>query len=142
MQSTATTAAHPTEHDQHDGHAHVMPLPFLFATFGALVFLTIITVTASKLSLGAAEIWVAMGIATAKAGLVALYFMHLRYDKPFNSFLFLFSLVFAAIFIGLALVDSTAYQPEVEMYDRQNVQPATPAELAPPAVPATASPAA
>lgn len=140
MQSTAAT--HPTEHDHHDGHAHVMPLPLLFATFGALVFLTIITVTASKLSLGAAEIWVAMGIATVKAGLVALYFMHLRYDKPFNSFLFLFSLVFAAIFIGLALVDATAYQPEVEMYDRQNVPPAAPAVSTPPAAPATASPAA
>jgi cytochrome c oxidase subunit 4 len=90
-----------------------MPLTLLLTVFSTLIGLTIVTVTASKLSLGAAEIWVAMGIATVKAVLVAAYFMHLRYDKPFNAFLFLFSLVFAAIFIGLVLVDSQAYQPEI-----------------------------
>ena len=106
-----------------------MPLPLLIGTFSALIILTIVTVSVSKLSIGAAEIWVAMGIATVKAGLVALYFMHLRYDKPFNAFLFLFSLVFAAIFVGMCLVDAKAYQPEVEQYEQQNAPPAA----APPA---------
>ncbi len=102
-----------------DGHPHVMPLSVLLPTFAALIALTVITVSASKLSIGAAEIWVAMGIATIKATLVALYFMHLRYDKPFNALLILFSLVFAAIFVGMALVDSQAYQPEISAYDLQ-----------------------
>lgn len=107
----------------HDGsHPHVMPLSILVSTFAALIVLTVITVSASKLSLGAAEIWVAMGIATVKALLVATYFMHLRYDKPFNALLILFSLVFAAIFVGMVLVDSQAYQGEVGAYELQQPQ--------------------
>ena len=105
-------------HDEHTSHSHAMPLWLLVATFATLIALTVVTVSASKLSLGAAEIWVAMGIATVKAVLVALYFMHLRYDKPFNILLMLFTLVFVAIFVGLTLVDAQAYQPEISAFDQ------------------------
>lgn len=106
----------------HQGHAHVhvVPLSTMLLTFAALIILTIVTVYASELSLGAAEIWIAMGIATVKATLVALYFMHLKYDKPFNALLLIFSLVFAALFISLSLVDSRAYQPEIKLYSEQD----------------------
>ena len=120
MSHTPAAASPAVEHHHAEHHSHAMPLSILIPTFVALIVLTIVTVTASKLSLGAAEIWVAMGIATVKAALVALYFMHLRYDKPFNAMLILFSLVFAAIFVGLALVDSQAYQPEIGAYDLLN----------------------
>jgi cytochrome c oxidase subunit 4 len=118
-QATATIIHSTDSHANAAGQPHVMPLTLLLTVFSTLIGLTIVTVTASKLSLGAAEIWVAMGIATVKAVLVAAYFMHLRYDKPFNAFLFLFSLVFAAIFIGLVLVDSQAYQPEIAAEEMQ-----------------------
>lgn len=118
MTHTTTADTHDSSHD----HVHALPLWLLFSTFAALIVLTLITVTASKLELGVAEIWVAMGIATVKAVLVGLYFMHLRYDKPFNGLLLLFSVVFAAIFVGLSLADSQAYQPELNAYEAQQTQ--------------------
>jgi cytochrome c oxidase subunit IV len=98
----------------HPGYAHVMPPSILIGTFLALVGLTILTVTSSYFPLGNAEIYVAMGIATVKAALVAVYFMHLRYDKPMNALFLIFSLAFLALFICLTLVDTQSYQPEIQ----------------------------
>ena len=86
-------------------HTHVMPLWQLFAVFGALVLLTVLTVVAAQFSFGAWEVWVSLGIATVKAVLVAVYFMHLRHDRAFNALVFLSSLVFVALFLALTLMD-------------------------------------
>ena len=96
-------------HDE-QGHSlsHVMPLPLLFGVFAALVLLTILTVVAAQFSFGAWEVWVSLGIATIKAGLVAIYFMHLRYDRPFNAIVFLSAIVFVALFLALTLMDLKA----------------------------------
>lgn len=104
--------AHEAHSDEH-GMSHVMPPSVLIGTFLALVALTVLTVAMSYLPLGSIELMVAMGIATVKAFLVAFYFMHLRYDKPLNSLLVVFSLVFVALFISLTLIDSLAYQPDI-----------------------------
>jgi cytochrome c oxidase subunit IV len=51
--------------------------------FGALLALTVITVAASYLSLPARPtIALALIVATAKAGLVAMFFMHLKGEQP------------------------------------------------------------
>jgi len=63
--------------------------------------------------LGSAGLWVAMGIATCKASLVALYFMHLRYDRPVNLIIFLGTLLFVCLFVSLALIDTQSYQPDM-----------------------------
>ncbi|QDU41180.1 hypothetical protein Mal4_55450 [Maioricimonas rarisocia] len=101
--------------DSHDSHeiAHVMPLKVLFTIFGALIFFTILTVALAQLDLGQYEIIVTMVIATIKASLVAVYFMHLRYDNPFNAVVFVFSLVFVALFLGFTLADVEQYQPDL-----------------------------
>ena len=52
-----------------------------------------------------ALILIAMLIATMKASLVAAFFMHLRYDKLFNTLAFLGSFLFLAIFILLTYDD-------------------------------------
>ena len=77
----------------------------LLMIFGALVMLTLITVAASEISLGAWEVWVSLGIAGIKAMLVAAYFMHLRYDKSFNGLVFISSLLFVALFLAFTLMD-------------------------------------
>jgi cytochrome c oxidase subunit 4 len=59
------------------------------------------------------NLWLALGIATAKATLVLLYFMHLRYDAPVNAIVFVVALLFLALFVGLALLDTTTYQPDL-----------------------------
>jgi cytochrome c oxidase subunit 4 len=98
-----------------DGHGtgHVTPVRVLAAVWGALVVLTILTVAATWVDLGKASLLVALGIATVKASLVVLYFMHMRYDRPFNAIVFISALVFVAIFVGIALIDTVAYQPEM-----------------------------
>ena len=98
---------HAADHsaDAHEHLSHVMPLRTLFTVFGALVFLTIVTVAAAQISFGAWEVWVSLGIASVKAALVAAYFMHLRYDKSFNGLVFISSLVFVGLFLALTLMD-------------------------------------
>ena len=54
-----------------------------------------------------------MAIATVKASLVALYFMHLRYDNPFNGLILIAGLGILALFLGLVLLDTYQYQPDV-----------------------------
>lgn len=98
----------------YESSVHIMPVPVLLAVFFALIVLTVATVGATLVDLGSWNIWIAMGIATVKATLVALYFMHLRYDRPFNGFLFMIALVFVAIFLSLTLIDTQEYQPDVE----------------------------
>lgn len=67
----------------------------------ALLVLTIITVSVSYHNYGIFNIVVAMLIATIKASLVCLYFMHLKYDNRLNQVVFASAFVFLAIFIGL-----------------------------------------
>ncbi len=59
-----------------------------------------------------------MGIATMKAALVALYFMHLRYDHPFHSLVFVAGLVFLTLFLALTLLDTLQYQPTIETWQK------------------------
>ena len=95
------------------GLAHVMPLPVLAAVWFGLLVLTVATVAATKVDLGSVNLWIALGIATVKATLVALYFMHLRYDRPFNAIVFVTAFVFFLLFVGLALMDTQQYRPEM-----------------------------
>jgi cytochrome c oxidase subunit IV len=102
-------------HDHHDhGMGHAMPLSTLIAVFISLIGLTILTVYMSSIRLGSAEMFVSMGIATLKAILVAVYFMHMRHDKPLNILLVVFSLFFMTLFIAFTLVDSSEYQGQIE----------------------------
>jgi cytochrome c oxidase subunit 4 len=100
----------------HAHHEHIPSIRSLVATFAILVVLTVVTLYGSTLSLGSAEIWFSMGVASVKAALVAIYFMHLKHDKPFNVLIVVFSLAFAAIFIGLTMIDANAYQTEINTY--------------------------
>lgn len=90
---------------------HVASVKLLLVVWVALMIGTWLTVAASNVDLGWLNIWIGLGIATAKAVLVALYYMHLRWDRPFNAFVFLGAFFFLFLFIGIAMMDSTHYQP-------------------------------
>ena len=66
--------------DSSQPHSHMKELAM---TFAALIVLTIVTVKIAKLDFGsvAINISIAMFIASIKAGLVALYFMHLKWEE-------------------------------------------------------------
>lgn len=101
----------------HSHSHHVTSLATLMATFVALIALTVLTVAMAQVPLGRLDIWVTLGIATLKAGLVALIFMHLRNDKAINGLILLFTLGFAALFICFALMDSANYQDQIRDYE-------------------------
>jgi cytochrome c oxidase subunit 4 len=102
------------------GVGHRIPLTVLAATLLALLALTVLTVSVTLvpwLDFGrAGNLWIALGIATAKATLVALYFMHLRYERPFNAVVLVTALVFVMLFCSIVLMDSRIYQPDIQAY--------------------------
>ena len=63
------------------------------------------TITAAFLPLGVFHTAVAVGIAIAKAFLVLLFFMHLRYSAGRTSLLLSMGLLLLMILFGLTLVD-------------------------------------
>ncbi len=96
------------------GLAHVVPMRVLLTVFAVLLVLTFVTVAATWVDSGNWALVIALGIATVKASLVALYFMHLRYDQPFYAIVLLTALLFLAIFLSITLLDTFQYQPDVE----------------------------
>jgi cytochrome c oxidase subunit IV len=100
----------------HDGavHVHALSPALLLTVFAMLLIFTVITVVVASFDFGSLNIWVAMGVATIKATLVGLYFMHLRYDNKFNLFIFLSSFVFLSLFLSFAMMDSGQYQNSIE----------------------------
>ncbi len=105
--------SHGGEHG-HGGVGHLVPIRVLAATAFALLVLTVVTVWAASFDFGAANIWIALFIAVLKGSLVVLFFMHLRYDRPFNGVIFVTSLAFVALFISLAMTDTLEYAPDVD----------------------------
>jgi cytochrome c oxidase subunit 4 len=110
------SAATPPHHGH--GHAagghHITSMPMLIGVFAALICLSIITVLVASIDFGEFNLFVAMGIATVKATLVALFFMHLAYDRGFNTLAFFGSFLFVTLFVGITLMDSGQYQSQVE----------------------------
>ena len=63
-----------------EGTGHAAPVWKYVVVFAALLLLTATTVGAAFVDLGPMSDIVAVGIATIKASLVMLYFMHVRYS--------------------------------------------------------------
>ena len=119
--------AHPTPHPEdthapegqaHHGVGHLVPPRILISTALGLLALTALTVFSAKIDfsqfdLQEMNIFIALTIAVMKASLVCLFFMHLRWDRPFNSFVLVVSLTLVGLFISFAMTDSTEYQHEV-----------------------------
>ena len=130
MQSQTDSAVSPAALPQPQGEphlAHVLPAGVLVAVFVVLIALTVLTVALALdrhedggavplFDLGSWGLLIALGIATVKASLVALYFMHLRYDNPFHALIFVIALAFLALFLSLTLMDTLEYRPDIELY--------------------------
>ena len=97
---------------------HVVDLRVLLAVFAALMVLTAITVAVSYFDFGAINLAVAMGVATVKATLVALYFMHLRYDSLLNAIFFVIGVAFLGLFIMITMLDSIECQPGQQQWQQ------------------------
>ena len=84
---------------------HVSPKSLYYTIFGTLMVLTAITVWAAYLNLGVFNATVALGIATFKATLVILYFMHVKYSSKLTKLVVVTSFFFVAILIFETMAD-------------------------------------
>ena len=105
--------ASPAGPDRHEEGTHVLPARVLLGTAGALLALTAVTVVTSRIDLGSFNVVLALSIAGAKAALVAAFFMHLRYERPFQTVVLVSAVFFAVVLVGLVVFDTTRYQPDV-----------------------------
>ncbi len=104
----------------HAGHApHVLPVPVLLGTAGALLALTILTVVTARIDLGALNTVVALAIASCKAAVVALFFMHLKYERKFLSVVLVSAVFFAVLLVAFVVFDTTQYQPSIRAHSGQ-----------------------
>ena len=84
---------------------HIMSYKNLGITLTALLILTGTTVFISTLDYGALNIWIALIIASGKASLVLLFFMHMRYEPGLIKWAFLITVSFLAVLIGFLFLD-------------------------------------
>ena len=141
-----------TEHahvQTHGGEAHAHGNGIYHATLTILLILTAITVGASYIQFGSssANVTIALTIATIKATLVALFFMHLLNDKPVNAIIAGAGFLFLGVFLMFCLLDFNSRVvplqrnvPNMEkatpVPDTLNPQLAVPPKPAPKAAPA------
>src|SRR5882757_9814768 len=95
--NSAVAVASHDQHDHAEGEIHVHPVSpkLLILVYIALLFFTFVTVAVTHFDFGRTiNVWVALGVAVVKAALVALFYMHLFWDRPFNGLVFIASLFF------------------------------------------------
>lgn len=86
-------------------HAHVMPRRVYYAVFATLIVFTAVTVAVAYLDLGPLNTVVAMAIASTKATLVMLYFMHLRYSDRLTWLMIAAAVAWLGLLIIITLSD-------------------------------------
>ena len=85
---------------------HILPLRIYLGVAGALLVLTAITIFAAQADFGSWNLVVALLIAAVKSTLVALFFMHLKYDNRIYSVIFVGAILFLGIFMTFTMFDT------------------------------------
>ena len=93
-------------------HNHIVPLKVYIRVISALLVLTVLTVAVAQVDFGFLNVVMAMGIATIKAGLVLLFFMHLKYDDKLFPVIFLISVFFLLVLFLFCELDILTRVPE------------------------------
>jgi len=99
-----------TETHEHHGSGYKV----YFLVWAALVVLTVVTVYVSYIDFGIFNIVLAMVIASIKASIVALYFMHLKFEDSLTWVFALYPLSLLFLLIAMTMIDT---------FTRQNVLP-------------------
>jgi cytochrome c oxidase subunit 4 len=90
----------------HGELGHIVPFKTYVTVLSILIFLTIVTVWVSQYDFGTMNMVVAMGVASIKALLVALFFMHLKYEHPLTWLYAAFPMLLLAILVGSLFIDN------------------------------------
>jgi cytochrome c oxidase subunit 4 len=105
---------------------HIVSPKIYFAIFAALMIGTTLTVWAAFQNFGPFNIVIALGIATIKATLVVLYFMHARYSPKRTQLVIICSIFWLAIMLGMTLSDYDTRPHEMQPGVSRLVSPAAP----------------
>jgi cytochrome c oxidase subunit 4 len=97
--------AHSHDHSHGETQGHVVPVKTFAKILVALLVLTVITVAAAKVDMGKWNIAGAMIIASIKASLVILVFMHGKYENKIIWTYIVIPFVLLAIMIGGVFTD-------------------------------------
>ena len=85
---------------------HIIPSKIYYLIWIALMCLTVITAAVAFVDLGQFNTIVALAIATLKAVLVVLFFMHLKYSSERMTRVVVISAIFwLVLLLGLSLMD-------------------------------------
>jgi cytochrome c oxidase subunit 4 len=84
---------------------HIMSYEMIIAVWSALLILLGMTIAVAKLHVTYYSVLINLFIASVKAGLVLLFFMHLRYEGWFLKGIFLIALSALLLLIALTFVD-------------------------------------
>jgi cytochrome c oxidase subunit 4 len=94
---------------------HIVSPKVYIGIFLSLMVLTAVTVAAAFVSLGPFNIVIALAIATLKATLVVLYFMHARYSPKRTQLVIISAVFWLAIMLALTMSDYASRHPEVSL---------------------------
>lgn len=92
---------------------HIVSPKVYFTIFVALIIGTSLTTWAAFQDFGPFNIVIALAIATAKATLVVLFFMHARYSVRRTRLVIICALFWLAIMLALTLSDYQTRQPRM-----------------------------
>lgn len=90
------------ENHSHDNHGAFKLNTIIW---GSLYALTIISVWVTHFDLTTFSVFVALGVASVKAYLVAAYFMHLKFESKILSIMVIVTVLVFITFIILTLID-------------------------------------
>lgn len=92
--------------DKDDHLGHVVPQKTYRTVFLSLLGLTALTVAIAQFDFGSFNLVVAMLVASVKASLVILFFMHLKYENPITWLYAFFPVFLLALLIGGVFIDA------------------------------------
>ncbi len=84
---------------------HILPYAFLAQIIGALILLTGVTVAVSYRDWGFLNVPIALFVASSKATLVLLFFMHIKFEGMVIKVSFISTMVVLAILISFTFWD-------------------------------------
>jgi cytochrome c oxidase subunit IV len=89
------------DHEKH----HIIPYRTLLIVLATLIFLTLISVLVTQISLGALTVTIALLIAAVKSTFVLRIFMHLKFESRFLSSMVIAVILIIAAVIFITLLD-------------------------------------
>ena len=107
MENKVSKPAAPSSHGKEHAHG---PGRYFVIWFILLGF-TLLTVVTGRMDLGAANLPIAIAIATVKATLVVLFFMHLSESGGANRLVFVVSLIFVLVLMLGVFGDLLTHNP-------------------------------